>query len=204
MDIIEYVKKNNIKPRKIEMNVALSSTGLDDPEIAELAYDIVTYYKDTDIPSGIDGVLTPKTPDNAGMVANSFLKYEKLCPTKPMEFGAKKVTGISDSDLADGIKGIENTLLYRILTKAQNYPDTKFEIVFANNYALDLFNKSISNDDPRYSRALYSYDDSNLKFTPRDGVKIMVLEDLAMRYLANEIPASQIVLKMTSSERISH
>lgn len=188
MDIIEYVKKNNIKPRKIEMNVALSSTGLDDPEIAELAYDIVTYYKDTDIPSGIDGVLTPKTPDNAGMVANSFLKYEKLCPTKPMEFGAKKVTGISDSDLADGIKGIENTLLYRILTKAQNYPDTKFEIVFANNYALDLFNKSISNDDPRYSRALYSYDDSSLKFTPRDGVKIMVLEDLAMRYLANEIP----------------
>ena len=78
MDIIEYVKKNNIKPRKIEMNVALSSTGLDDPEIAELAYDIVTYYKDTDIPSGIDGVLTPKTPDNAGMVANSFLNMRSF------------------------------------------------------------------------------------------------------------------------------
>jgi len=188
MDIVEYVKKNDIKPKKIEMNIALSSTGLDNPEIVELAYDIVTYYKDTDIPNNIHGVVIPTTPDNSGLVSSAFLKYEKLCPSKPMEIGAKKITGINDSDLADGIKGIENTLLYRIFAKAQTYEDTKVEVVFANNYALDLFNRSVSNNDSRYDRSLYTFDEQTLTYIPRRGMKIMVLEDLAMRYLADEIP----------------
>ena len=183
--LVDYAREKNLVPQRIELDVAIASTGLEDPKIIEILTYVSTYYDSNSLPDNIEGAQKAVRSYDAArdLVFQTTLFYDKINPEKLMESGATAITGIRDCDLKNA-KLFKDSKFVNVLERAKKYDNVILR--FANNYALDLISKELK--DCGYE-PLLTYNPINMEFKVIDKPKIYVLEDLAMRYLDDRIPS---------------
>ena len=181
--LVDYAREKNLIPQKIELDVAIASTGLEDPKIVEILTYVNTFYNADSLPDNIEGAQKSTRNQNDGLVFQTSLFYDKINPEKPMESGATAITGIRDCDLKNA-NLFKDSKFVNVLERAKKYDNVILR--FANNYALDLVSKELRDCG---HEPLLTYNPIHMEFKVIDKPKIYVLEDLAMRYLDDRIPS---------------